>query len=77
MDRFTLIPRQHYDTVGVTSFLGLADCRGILADGAFDVHWVVDFICAQGACVVIPQRRNRLDRPCSMEPCSKRAISLP
>ncbi|GCE89128.1 transposase [Komagataeibacter diospyri] len=39
-----------------------ADFKGILADKAFDVHWIVDALHAQGACVVIPQRKNRLDR---------------
>ncbi|WP_395370622.1 transposase [Komagataeibacter diospyri] len=60
--RFTLIPGQHYDTVGVAPLLEPADFKGILADKAFDVHWIVDAIRAQGACVVIPQRKNRLDR---------------
>ena len=58
--RFTLIPGQHYDTVGAAPLLEQADFRGILADRAFDVHWIVDAIRAQGACVVIPQRRNRI-----------------
>ncbi|POF61118.1 hypothetical protein KMAL_32670 [Novacetimonas maltaceti] len=60
--RFTLIPGQHYDTVGVMPLLEPADFEGLLADKAFDVHWIVDTIRAQGARVVIPQRRNRLDR---------------
>lgn len=60
--RFTLIPGQHYDTVGVAPLLEPADFGGLLADKAFDVHWIVDAIRAQGACVVIPQRKTRLDR---------------
>ncbi|WP_148268574.1 transposase [Komagataeibacter medellinensis] len=60
--RFTLISGQHYDTVGVAPLLGPVDSEGILADKAFDVHWIVDALHAQGACVVIPQRKNRLDR---------------
>ncbi|BAK84153.1 transposase [Komagataeibacter medellinensis] len=38
------------------------DFEGILADKAFDVHWIVDALHAQGTCVVIPQRKNRIDR---------------
>ncbi|KAB8123885.1 hypothetical protein D3W54_06340 [Komagataeibacter medellinensis] len=60
--RFTLIPGQHYDTVGVAPLLEPMDFEGILADKAFDVHWIVDPIYAQDACVVIPQRKNRIDR---------------
>ncbi|CUW47544.1 Transposase DDE domain protein [Novacetimonas hansenii] len=60
--RFTLIPGQHYDTVGVAPLLELADFKALLADKAFDAHWIVDALHAQGACVVIPQRKNRLDR---------------
>ncbi|EFG83136.1 hypothetical protein GHA01_29270 [Novacetimonas hansenii] len=60
--RFTLIPGQHYDTVGVAPLLEPADFKALLADRAFDVHWIVDALHAQGACVVIPQRKNRLDR---------------
>ncbi|RFP04026.1 transposase [Komagataeibacter xylinus] len=56
------MPGQHYDTVGVAPLLEPADFGGILADKAFDVHWIVDSLRAQGACVVIPQRKNRLDR---------------
>ncbi|BAK84034.1 hypothetical protein [Komagataeibacter medellinensis] len=57
---FTLIPGQYYDTVGVAPLLEPADFEGILADKAFDVHWIVDTIYAQGAYVVIPQRKNRI-----------------
>ncbi|MFT8635115.1 IS5 family transposase [Novacetimonas hansenii] len=60
--RFTLIPGQHYDTVGVAPLLEPADFKALLADRAFDAHWIVDALHAQGACVVIPQRKNRLDR---------------
>ncbi|MBE7729404.1 transposase [Komagataeibacter sp. FXV3] len=56
------MPGQHYDTVGVAPLLEPADFEGLLADKAFDVHWIVDTIRAQGARVVISQRRNRLDR---------------
>ena len=54
--RFTLIPGQHYDTVGVAPLLEPADFKALLADRAFDAHWIVDALHAQGACVVIPQR---------------------
>ncbi|GCE89252.1 transposase [Komagataeibacter diospyri] len=60
--RFTLIPGQHYDTVGVAPRLQPTDFRRLPADRALDVHWIVYAIRAQGACVVIPQRSNRLDR---------------
>ncbi|WP_408884806.1 hypothetical protein [Komagataeibacter medellinensis] len=60
--RFTLISGQHYDTVGVAPLLEPVDSEGILADKAFDVHWIVDALHAQGTCVVIPQRKNRIDR---------------
>ncbi|GCE82227.1 transposase [Komagataeibacter diospyri] len=60
--RFTRIPGQHYDTVGVAPRLQPTDFRRLPADRAFDVHWIVYAIRAQGACVVIPQHSNRLDR---------------
>ncbi|MGS0649100.1 transposase [Komagataeibacter melomenusus] len=60
--RFTLIPGQHYDMVGVSPLLAPANFGALLVDKAFDVHWIVDVLRVQGACVVIPQRRNRLDR---------------
>ena len=60
--RFKLIPGQHYDTVGGAPLLEPADFKALLADKAFDVHWIVDALHAQGAHVVIPQRKNRLDR---------------
>jgi transposase len=58
--RFTLIPGQHYDTVGVAPLIQSADFKGLIADKAFDVEWIVDEMGKQKAHVVIPQRKNRL-----------------
>ena len=40
--RFTLIPGQHYDTIGVAPLIKQADFKALLADKAFDVHWIRD-----------------------------------
>ena len=58
--RFVLIPGQHFDTVGVAPLIEPADFQGLIADKAFDVHWILDALKQQGARVVIPQRKNRI-----------------
>jgi transposase len=58
--RFVLIPGQHYDTVGVAPLIKPADFQGLIADKAFDVHWIADALKQQGAKIVISQRKNRL-----------------
>ncbi|ARW15896.1 hypothetical protein [Komagataeibacter europaeus] len=45
---FPLIPGQYYDTVGVAPLFEPADFRSILADRAFDAHWIVDTILCKG-----------------------------
>jgi len=63
--RFVLIPGQRFDTVGVAPLIKHADFRGLIADKAFDVHWIVNALKAQNARIVIAQRKNRLiKRPC-------------
>jgi len=66
--RFTLIPGQNYDTVGVAALIQPADFKGLIADKAFDVNWIVDEMNKQNAQIVIPQRKNRLlQRPFDKE----------
>jgi transposase len=57
--RFVLISGQHYDTLGVAPLIKPADFKALLADKAFDVHWIVDELTQQGAEILIPQRKNR------------------
>ena len=60
--RFTLIPGQRHDTVGTAPLIEPADFADLIADRAFDVHWIVEEVTRRGAQVVIPQRSNRLVR---------------
>jgi transposase len=58
--RFVLIAGQHFDTVGVAPLIEPADFKAVLADKAFDVHWIRDEFKQQNAQAVIPQRKNRI-----------------
>ena len=60
MVRFVLIPGQHFDAVGVAPLIEQADFKALLADKAFDVHWIRDALAQQEAEAVIPQRKNRI-----------------
>lgn len=57
---FVLMPGQHYDTVGVAPLIQDIAFGGLLADKAFDVHWIEDELRKRGAEIVIPQRKNRI-----------------
>jgi transposase len=58
--RFVLIPGQHFDTVGVAPLIEPADFQALLADKAFDVHWIRDALAQQDVRAVIAQRKNRI-----------------
>jgi transposase len=58
--RFVLLPGQRYDTVGVAPLIRDVEFQGLIADKAFDAHWIVAELNDRGAKIVIPQRKNRL-----------------
>ena len=57
-----LLPGQNYDTVGVAPLIRGIEFDGLIADKAFDVHWIAEEMRARRAHSVIPQRKNRLER---------------
>ncbi|MBS3025408.1 IS5 family transposase [Acidiphilium multivorum] len=59
---FVLMPGQHYDTVGVAPLIQDIEFDGLIADKAFDVHWIADEMRDRGVHAVIPQRKNRIKR---------------
>ena len=58
--KFKLLPGQRYDTVGVAPLIEDVEFKGLIADKAFDAHWIIADLDRRGARAVIPQRRNRL-----------------
>ena len=58
--KFVLLPGQRYDTVGVAPLIEDVEFAGLIADKAFDAHWILAALDQRGARAVIPQRRNRL-----------------
>ena len=58
--RFTLMPGQHYDTVGVPPLIEGISFGGLIADKAFDIHSIIDELDRRGAAIVISQRKNRI-----------------
>lgn len=60
--RFVLMPGQHYDTVGVPALIEDVAFDALLGDKAFDIKSIADELDRRGAQIVIPQRKNRLDK---------------
>jgi transposase len=60
--RFVLTPGQANDVVGVPTLLDDADFGALLADKAFDTHAIVRLVEDRSAVVVIPQRKNRIQK---------------
>ena len=56
------MPGQNYDTVGVSALLEGVEFEGLIADKAFDIHAIADELHQRGAKIVIPQRKNRLNK---------------
>ena len=57
--RFTLLPGNRYDTIGVAPPIEGVDFGAILADKAFDSNWIIQEMNERGAQIVISQRPQR------------------
>ena len=57
--RFTLLPGQRHDTVGVAPLIEELAFDGLIADKAFDAGWIIAELDARGAQVVISQHPQR------------------
>ena len=57
--RFTLLPGQRHDTIGVAPLIREVDFDALLGDKAFDVDWLREDLDQRGATAVIPPRANR------------------
>jgi len=59
--RFTLLPGNRYDTVGVEPLIRGLSFDALLADKAFDANWIIDEMNERGALICISQRPQRLE----------------
>jgi transposase len=57
--RFTLLPGQRYDTVGVAPLIEDVHFDAILADKAFDSNWIIKEMTDRSAQIIISQRPQR------------------
>ena len=57
--RFTLLPGQRFDTVGVPPLLDGIDFDGLIADKAFDSNSIIADLHGRGAKIVISQHPRR------------------
>lgn len=57
--RFTLLPGQRYDTIGVAPLIEGIEFDGLIADKAFDANWIIETLNERGAKIVISQRPKR------------------
>ncbi|MDE8347198.1 MAG: IS5 family transposase [Acidocella sp.] len=59
---FVLMPGQNYDTVGVPPLIENIEFGALLADKAFDIESIAEEMQRRGAEIVIPQRKNRIEK---------------
>ena len=59
--RFTLLPGQRFDTVGVAPLIKDIYFGGLIADKAFDSNWIIEDMNERGAQIVISQRPQRTE----------------
>lgn len=62
--RFSLLPGNRYDTVGVAPLIEGVEFDALLADKAFDANWIIEELNERGATICIsqrPQRKEPLD----------------
>ena len=67
--RFTLLPGQRFDTVGLAPLIEGVACEALIADTAFDSNDIVADLNERGAKVVIaqhPRRTKPLNIDCEM-----------
>ena len=57
--RFTLLPGQRFDTVGVPPLIEGVAFNALIADMAFDSNWLIADLDARGAKAVIEQHPRR------------------
>jgi transposase len=57
--RFTLLPGNRYDTIGVAPLIEDVAFNGLIADKAFDANWIIEELNERGARIVISQRPKR------------------
>jgi len=63
--RFTLLPGQRHDSVGVKPLIEGVSFDALLADKAFDIDWIRAELDDRGASAVIPSKAGRKHpRPC-------------
>lgn len=63
--RFTLLPGQRHDSVGVPPLIAGVEFDALLADKAFDIDWIRTELAERGAVAVIPPKDDRARRiPC-------------
>ena len=66
--RFTLLPGQRHDLIGVEALLDGLNFEALIADKAYDSDALRTEVSAGGAQVVIPPRSNRVSQlDCDME----------
>ncbi|MBL4747583.1 MAG: IS5 family transposase [Magnetovibrio sp.] len=57
--RFTLLPGQRHDLLGVMTLIEDVEFKAFLGDKAFDANWLRDELMDRKASVVIPSKSNR------------------
>ena len=57
--RFTLLPGQRHDLLGVRTVIEGVQFKAFLGDKAFDANWLRDELMERKASVVIPSKSNR------------------
>jgi transposase len=57
--RFTLLPGQRHDTIGVAPLIEGIAFGALIADKAFDANWIIQAMDERGAAVVISQHPKR------------------
>ena len=58
--RFTLLPGQRHDSVGVEPLIAGLDFEALLGDKAFDSDWLRDELAKRGTIAVIPSKDGRV-----------------
>jgi transposase len=57
--RFTLLPGQRHETIGVAPLIEGVAFGALIADKAFDANWIIQAMDERGAAVVISQHPKR------------------
>ena len=57
--RFSLLPGNRYDTIGVAPLIDGLNFDAVLADKAFDSNWIIENLDERGATICISQRPQR------------------